>query len=181
MLESAATLVKYVASFLKSEWSLSDYPIRTREFRNPPALPSNSHLKPVRWNAQILGWATVQGHGDTRDEALANLAEMFQRRVASGKALPRPGTKHVDIEFASVHRVAGVEDLAPRFFAEVIHMDYAECFISDESSLWDFHAEPDNEHYFQRIAEVYGVNVRDIESGNIVEILERIRLLSASA
>jgi hypothetical protein len=181
MLEPSRKFSKYILSFRKSEWLLADYPIRVREFREPIALPPNSHLTPVRWSAQILGWATVQGHGDTRDEALANLAAVFQRRVASGKALPRPGTKHLDIEFASADRVAGVEDLAPRFFAEVIEMDYADCYISNESSLWDFHAESDNEHYFGRIADIYGVNVRDIESGNIVDILERIRLLAPSA
>jgi hypothetical protein len=82
--------------------------------------------------------------------------------------------------FAATDRLADVEHLAPRFFSEVIGMDYADCIITDESSIWDFHAEADNESYFERIVEVYGVNVRDIESGNIVEILERLRLLSSS-
>ena len=181
MLRELRRFRKYLASFWKAEWSLADYPIRVREFTDPPPLPPNSHLTPVRWNAQIEGWATVQGHGETRDEALANLAELFQRRVASGKPLPRPGTKHIDIQIASVERLAEVEYLADRFFTDVIEMDYGDCFISDESSLWDFHAEADNERYFERINNIYGVNVRDIESANIVEILERIRLLSPSA
>jgi hypothetical protein len=54
MLETLTQFAKYVASFLKSDWSLADYPIRTREFTNPPALSPNSHLTHVRWSAQIL-------------------------------------------------------------------------------------------------------------------------------
>ncbi|MBL8998812.1 MAG: hypothetical protein JNL44_15975 [Gemmatimonadetes bacterium] len=181
MLESFRRLSKYLASFFKSEWTLSDYPIRVRELPTPPALPPHSHLKLARWNAQIVGWLTPQGLGDTRDEALADLAEAFQRRLASGKPLPRPGTARSDLEFAAVDRLTMVEYLAPRFFSEVLQVDYADCFVSDESSLWDFHSESDNEEYFERIAERYGVNVRDIESSRIVDILERIRLLSPSA
>jgi hypothetical protein len=171
-------LAKYLRSYLKTEWSLRDYPIRVRDFGPGRPLPPNSHLKSIRWSAQIIGWPTVFGHGDTREESVANLAESFQRRVASGKEMPRPGTEQMDIQFASGDRLAEVEDLAPKFFAEVLEMDYAECFISDESSLWDFTDEADISAYVIRIREVYDV---DIDSGNIVDILERIRLLSSSA
>ena len=172
---------KYAASFVATNWSLDSYPIRIRESTPAWDLPPDSHLKPVKWTAQIDGWPTMGGHGDGRDEAFANLAERFQQYVASGKALPRPGTDHMDIEFASTDRLAEVEYLAPRFFDEVIGMDYGDCLITDESSLWDFHAEADNEQFFARIQEIYGVNVRDIESGRIVDILLRLKLLSPSA
>ncbi len=51
-------------------------------------------------------------------------------------------------------------------------MDWA--FISDESSLWDFHGELSNAELQERINDVYGVDVSDIESGNVADILKRI-------
>lgn len=87
----------------------------------------------------------------------------------------------MDIEFASTDRLAEVEYLAPRFFDEIIGMPYGDCLITDESSLWDFHTQADNEQFFARIQEIYGVSVRDIDSGRIVDILLRLRLLSPSA
>jgi hypothetical protein len=47
--------------------------------------------------------------------------------------------------------------------------------VTDESSLWDFHSEETNEEYHRKIMEVYGTDVSDIESGNLVRIFERIR------
>lgn len=57
-------------------------------------------------------------------------------------------------------------------------MNFYDCFISDESSLWDFHTEETNEHLFEKILEIYEVDVSDIENGNLVEIFKRIELLS---
>jgi hypothetical protein len=54
----------------------------------------------------------------------------------------------------------------------VLNLDWA--FISDESSLWDFHEAKTNEALIARIKEVYGVDVSDIESAKLPEILERI-------
>lgn len=172
---------KYASSFFAKNWSLSSYPVLLNESRQSWALPPNSHLKPVKWTARVDGWPTMRAHGETRDEALANLAQAFQRRISSGKSLPRPGVHHLDIEFASTERLAVVEPFAPRFFAEIIGMGYNDCLVTDESSLWDFHVQADNEQFFVRIRDVYGVNVRDIESASIVAILERLKLLSPSA
>ena len=47
--------------------------------------------------------------------------------------------------------------------------------VTDESSLWDFHTEESNDGLNATIERVYGVNVSDIQSGNIAEILDRIR------
>jgi hypothetical protein len=47
-------------------------------------------------------------------------------------------------------------------------------WISDESSLWDFHASDDNRALIAKISEVYAVDVSDIESVRLREILERI-------
>ena len=49
-------------------------------------------------------------------------------------------------------------------------------WISDESRLWDFHSEETNDALYAKIEEVYGVNVSDIESAKLSEILERIAM-----
>jgi hypothetical protein len=51
---------------------------------------------------------------------------------------PEP-PKH--FELASQDRLTVVEPWAPRFFAEVLQMDYMDCLITDESTLWDFVAD----------------------------------------
>ena len=42
------------------------------------------------------------------------------------------------------------------------------------SSLWDFHTEPSLDTMHSRIKEIYGVDVSDLASGNIAQILSRI-------
>ncbi len=47
-------------------------------------------------------------------------------------------------------------------------------FVSDESSLWDFHTGETNKVLIAKIKDPYGVDVSDIESGNLAMILDRI-------
>ena len=47
-------------------------------------------------------------------------------------------------------------------------------WISDESSLWDFHQDETNDPLVSRIKELYDVDVSDIRSARLSEILERI-------
>jgi hypothetical protein len=54
----------------------------------------------------------------------------------------------------------------------VLGLDWA--WISDESSLWDFHHDETNDALISKIDEVYGVDVSDIQSARLTEILERI-------
>ena len=58
-------------------------------------------------------------------------------RMREGKGLPRPGT-HVPIEFASRQRVNAYPESMNDFVRLVLNLDWA--WISDESSLWDFHS-----------------------------------------
>jgi hypothetical protein len=71
-------------------------------------------------------------------------------------------------------RVSAHSELADDFTRRVLNLDWA--FISDESSLWDFHHAETNESLIARIKEVYGVDVSDIESAKLSEILERIAI-----
>jgi hypothetical protein len=92
-------------------------------------------------------------------------------KAKDGKKLPRPGT-HVEIEFASRERVNAYAELAEDFVRRVLNLDWA--FISDESSLWDFHSSDDNQDLVAKINEVYGVDVSDIQSAKLWQILDRI-------
>ena len=70
-------------------------------------------------------------------------------------------------------------ELAEDFVRRVLGLDWA--WISDESSLWDFHTSETNELLCTKIMQVYGVDVSDIESGKLSEILDRIAATRASA
>lgn len=69
--------------------------------------------------------------------------------------------------------------LAADFFARVLELNYYECFVSDQASVFAFWNGDSNEALFDRIKDLYGADVSDIENGNIVEILERLRSFGA--
>jgi hypothetical protein len=105
------------------------------------------------------------------DDLRVQFAEMKDTRRRDGKPMPRPGTK-VPIEFAPSNRVYAHPDLADDFIRRVLGLDWA--FVSDQSSLWDFHTGEANEILIAKIKDLYGVDVSDIESGNLATILDRI-------
>ena len=63
-----------------------------------------------------------------------------------------------------------VRDLLQR----VLHINPDECFVTDESSLWDFHTGNDNQDYIRRIALLYEVDVSDLDPPTLVAIARRI-------
>jgi hypothetical protein len=165
---------KWFLSVFKRDWEVSDYPIVIRENEIDPNYVS-SRLKQHRYSAQIVNWWVVSGVGDTRAEALQELEKMFANmkaeRAKDRKQLPRPGA-HVPIEFASRERVDAHAALAEDFIRRVLNLDWA--WISDDSSLWDFHSSDDNQELIAKINELYGVDVSDIESAKLWQILDRI-------
>jgi hypothetical protein len=164
---------KWTLSFCKREWNLKDYPIEVRT-RDPDPAPRPSRLKTHRFVASIVNW-WLSGTGDTREQALEDLRRSFEwtkeSREKSGERLPRPGAK-VPLRFASQERVNTHQELSDDFVHRVLGLPWA--FISDESSLWDFHEDETNERLLTKIDEVYGVDVSDIESARLHEIFERI-------
>ncbi|MGB7151730.1 MAG: hypothetical protein WBD45_21415 [Terriglobales bacterium] len=172
---------KLFLSLFKRDWELSDYPVVLREHEVDPNHAGN-RLKPHRSSAAIVNWWVVTGGGDTEREALQELEKAFgavkSERANAKERLPRPG-RHVPIEFASQQRVNAHAELADDFVRRVLALDWA--FISDASSLWDFHHAETNEALIARIKEVYGVDVSDIESARLSEILERIASTQPSA
>lgn len=170
---------KYLTSFLKRTWSVNDYPIRIRR-SSVDADVDWGHLKPVAVEAQVINWWQMSGMGDTEEQALADLQKRFDARRANGDVFPRPGTG-LPIEFAPGHRLAEHPSLAADFVRRILDFDPNEVFISDQSSLWDFHSNEDNSEYHEKILLTYGVDVSDIESGNLAAILERLASRGVSA
>jgi hypothetical protein len=165
---------KWSISFLKRDWEISDYPTALRKQEADPSYTS-TRLEHYRYSASIVNWWTVTGLGDTEQEAFLNLDKSFARakaeRARTKKPLPRPGTR-VPIEFASQDRVTAHAALAEDFTRRVLNVDWA--WLSDESSLWDFHHAGTNEELIEKIKQVYGVDVSDVELARLSEILERI-------
>jgi hypothetical protein len=154
----------------KREWTLGDYPIRV--WRLPATEPSGkSRLKPLQWTAQVFNWPGMSGSANSRVEAFEELRKNFDRFKAMKPNLPRPGTK-VPIEFAATERVGQHSELAKDFVKRVLDIDWA--WISDESSLWDFHGDESNGNMTDKIRDIYGVDVSDISDGNLADIFDRI-------
>jgi hypothetical protein len=163
---------KWCRSFAKTDWELEDYPVSVRKQKLDPDLPAR--FTQHQYWARVLGWR-IEAGGASKAEALSVLGEQFAKRKFSwldeGRTLPRPGVR-VPIEFASQERISARAEFAEDFIHRVL--GYSSAWISDESSLWDFHFEETNDALLARIKEVYGVDVSDIASARLCEIFERI-------
>ncbi len=163
---------KWCRSFAKTDWELRDYPICIKRQELDLNLPAR-FIQHQYW-ARVLGWHINAG-GASKAEALSALGEQFAKRkkdwLKEGKPLPRPGVD-VPIEFALQERLSAHTELAEDFIHRILGLE--EAWISDKSSLWDFHFEETNEELLAKIRQVYGVDVSDIESARLSEIFERI-------
>jgi hypothetical protein len=117
----------------------------------------------------------VSGGGDTASEALADLERNFDsaiaERLSNQERPPRPGLL-VPLEFVASDRVDAHRELAADFIERVL--DLEKVWISDGSSLWDFHSGETNDELVAKIRDIYSVDVSDIESAKLCEIFERI-------
>lgn len=164
-------LCAWTRSFLRSSWRLEDYPLILVEQQTFVSdLPERVRAK--RWRIDIAGWTAMFGLGDSIEEAEADLRTRFQTHIDQREKCLRPGRKRGGMEFASTNQVDKNSDLLQPFISDVLQLRCA--FISDDSSLWDFHEDADNGVYYQRIRDLYGVDVSDIEGARIADILQRI-------
>lgn len=164
------------ASVFKHEWTIEDYPIRAW----PVAQSSHkSRRKPLPWTADVINWPGMSASAPSKQEALAALRKKFERFRGENPKLPRPGGKvPIKIEFVSSDRVSKHSELAQDFTKRILGIDWA--WISDESSLWDFHEDETNDNLIVKIRDTYGVDVSDIASGNLADIFDRIRKLTGN-
>jgi hypothetical protein len=164
---------KFCLSLRKRDWELHDYPVAVRKQEIDPSY-AGERFKRHAYAASIVNWG-LTGTCDTEVEALQalerNLRTAKAERASTGQLLPRPGTK-VPVQFASQERVKAHAELAGDFISRVLNLKWA--WLTDESSLWDFHHDETNEVLTAKIKQVYGVDVSDIQSAKLSEILERI-------
>jgi hypothetical protein len=78
----------------------------------------------------------------------------------------------VPIQSADTQRVSRFPSLREDFIHRILDLPWA--FMSDESSLWDFHEHESNDELNSKILAIYGVDVSNVPKANIAEILERI-------
>jgi hypothetical protein len=160
----------WASSFFKFRWDFSDYPIDyVDQGEADPKLPER--LRHPRWRADFINWFAVSGTGETKEAALADAKEKFAAWKASGKEMWRPGIGP-GITFAESQIIDQRPELRDHFIHNVLGLEWA--FVSDESSLWDFHTSDDNSELYAKIKEIYGVDVSHIENGNLTEILFEI-------
>lgn len=168
-----AALWKWLLSFRTHDWKLQDYPIAIREQEPNPDYCA-PRFKQHRYLAYIVNWA-VTGGGETPQEAWNDLRKKFDsikdKWKLQGRPLIRPGAI-APMEFATQEQVSLNQELSEDFIRRVLDLDWA--WISDESSLWDFHTDQTNERFLAKITEIYGVDVSDIESAKLWEILRKI-------
>ena len=139
---------KYLASFFKREWTLSDYPLRFSHQENPdndPRMPS--------WVATIWGMQLV-GTGATKDAARIELQARFDA-YKSERPLPRPGTR-APIQFADTAQVDRHGDFAFDFVERTVGV--RPFFLSDQSSLSDFEGVTPTADVRAKIFEEFGVS-----------------------
>ena len=80
------------------------------------------------------------------------------------------------IELASTDGVDRLRRLAEEFMESIFEMEPGSYLITDESSLRDFEGVEDMDllAVYEKVRSVFGVEVSDIRSGNLVEIFARI-------
>lgn len=168
---------KWSLSFRTYDWKLSDYPVRIRKAEIDQSVIGGTRFRQLPYSAYIINWAVI-GSGDTPEQATENLNQNFEsikrECLLKGERLVRPGVRRPP-EFASQANVSSNQELSEDFIQRVLGLEWA--WISDESSLWDFHTDQNNDLLHEKIREIYGVDVSDIESAKLWEILERIKIV----
>ncbi|MCX2680848.1 hypothetical protein OOZ15_12915 [Galbibacter sp. EGI 63066] len=86
-------------------------------------------------------------------------------------------SKPKKIEFSETDRIGKYEHIAVDFFDKIIGIDFYDCFVSDESSLYDFDSEflfdLENDEILKKIKSEYGI-VPKSEACILVDIFEQI-------
>ena len=168
-METLRVVWKYARSFLKRDWSADDYPVRVRE--QPAHAP---HEDVPRYAAQIINWWALTGLGETPEEALEDLARKLEEFKRRHGYLHRPG-REVPITYAATDGIDAHAATAQRFLVEVLGFrPDSSVFISDQSSLYDFEGRCGGADLVEKTRNVFGVDVSDIEDGNLLRIFERI-------
>ena len=105
---------------------------------------------------------------------VANCVTRYRRCGLLIELLSMNDAQKRPIVFGPRVRVERHSELANDFIRRVLQLDWA--WISDQSSLWDFHTDVTNDKFIEQIRLIYGVDVSDLENGNLADIFDRISL-----
>ena len=100
------------------------------------------------------------------------------------KRIIKSGTfKGKKIEFASTAGVDRFQTISEDFMQRIFNLEPGEYLITDESSLRDFTGldEVELSDIQKRVLDLYGIDVSDIRSGNLLEIFKRIHSQKSGA
>jgi hypothetical protein len=70
------TFIKYIFSFLKTNWEFYDYPIQVK--KQNQSISKLGERKLPKWIATIKNWHQLIGLGETKKEALQMLRIRFE-------------------------------------------------------------------------------------------------------
>ncbi len=160
---------KRILSFTKKTWKIDDYPLIYRKQDTTAGEYTLGEVK--EWIVQVINWWTMTGLGNSKKEAYENLKENYLCFLEDNIA-PRPG-KRVPLKHAETTQIEQLEDIAPDFFEKILKMNYFNCFISDQSSLFDFGK--DENEVLKKINSCYKLGLTDLGDGNIVRLLKMIK------
>lgn len=122
--------IKYLKSFFKSDWNFHDYPLET--WKNV-----NAQQEDLAYGATFTNWLGFIAHGETENQAVANLKQHLIDFKKNNADIPRPGA-YAPLEFSETDKIEEYEEIAVDFFDKIIEINFYECFVSDLSSLHDF-------------------------------------------
>ncbi len=166
---------KWLMSFLRSPWTVDDYPVVYREqIETVDDQEIHRGITPPRWAAHIVKWPLLIGLGETRQEAREELDRHIRTYIGTRGVAPRPGT-FVAPTYAPNDKIRRYSEIADRLFREVLEFEPEHVgHIADSWSLSFLKNVNPVSEYQSRIRHVFGVDVSDIEDGNIGDICERI-------
>jgi hypothetical protein len=168
----------WAQSFFKPRWRFEDYPVDYID-QGECALNLPERLQHKRWRVDLINWYEVSGVGESKEAALADAKHKFGLLNASGEKMCRPGIgpgsafpKNPAIVFPENQEIDSYPELRDDFICRVLGLEWA--WVTDGSSLWDFHSSEDNSEMYLRIGEVYGVDVSDVPNANLTGIFAKI-------
>jgi hypothetical protein len=92
------------------------------------------------------------------------------------RIIKRGPFKGKKIEFASTVGVDRFQTISEEFMQRIFNLEPGEYLLTNESSLRDFTGldEVELTDIQKRVLDLYGIDVSDIRSGNLLEIFKRI-------
>jgi hypothetical protein len=99
-----------------------------------------------------------------------------KRTRAGGPVFRRGPFKGKRVELAATTGIERFDEVAEEFMLNIFGFDAGEYLITDLSSLHDFVGVDEMEFVdiLSRIRDVYGLDLADLPSGNLIEIFKRL-------